>query len=80
MKLNKISKSQYESLKKTYLHKNRCMYSLYKELNSQTKIDKQIFFRLINQIRKEEGYAKLYYVTKEKKKDINKNEPYQYST
>lgn len=80
MRLNRISKSQYESLKKTYLHKNRCMFSLYKELNSKTEIDKQIFFRLINKIRKEEGYGPYYYTTKEKKKNINNPHDYQYST
>lgn len=83
MKLNRISKSQYENLKKNYLQKNRCMYSLYLELYQETKIDKQIFFRLINKIRKEEGYAPLYDFsdhTKNINKNTNKDEPYQYST
>ncbi len=81
MKVTKISKSQYEALKKTYLHKNRCMYSLYQELNRQTPIDKQIFFRIINKIRSEEGLGPFYYIEKEKKKrNINKKPSYQYST
>ncbi len=82
MKVTKISKSQYERLKKTYLHKNRCMYSLYRDINKEIPIDKQIFFRIINKIREEEGYAPFYYSNKEnkKKRDINKSKTYQYST
>ena len=81
MKVTKISKSQYESLKKTYLHKNRCMYSLYRELNSEIQIEKQIFFRIINKIRIEEGLKPLYYSKKRnKKRSINKYPTYQYST
>lgn len=82
MKVTKISKSQYKRLKKTYLHKNRCMYSLYQDVNKETSIDKQIFFRIINKIREEEGYSPFYYSKKEKKKkrNINKSETYQYST
>lgn len=62
-----ISKSQYESLKENYLTKNRNMHSLYVELNRQTPVPKQIFFKLINQIRQEEGLSK-YYTKKEKRK------------
>ena len=82
MKVTKISQSQYHELKKTYLHKNRCMYSLYLDLNREIPIDKQIFFRIINKIRQEEGYAPFYYLNKEKKKksNINKPQTYQYST
>ena len=64
MKVTKISKSQYEALKETYLHKNRCMYSLYRELNGEIEIDKQIFFRIINKIRAEEGLKPFYYSKK----------------
>lgn len=80
MELNKISKKQYDELKRTYLHKNRCMYSLYCELNSKTKIDKQIFFRIINKIRKEEGLSPFYYLEKTNKKKISNPKEYQYST
>ena len=67
MKVTKISKSQYEALKETYLHKNRCMYSLYRELNGEIEIDKQIFFRIINKIRAEEGLKPFYYSKKQNK-------------
>jgi predicted RNase H-related nuclease YkuK (DUF458 family) len=81
MKVTKISKSQYDALKKTYLHKNRCMYSLYRELNDEVLIDKQIFFRIINKIREEEGLKPFYYSKKKNKKsNINKYPTYQYST
>ena len=80
MELTKISKKQYEELKKTYLNKNRCMFSLYCELNTKTKVDRQIFFRIINKIRQEEGLSPFYYANKKSKKNINKIKPYQYST
>lgn len=81
MNVTKISKAQYEMLKKTYMHKNRCMYSLYRELNNETQIDKQIFFRIINKIREEEGLKPFYYSKKKNKKgNINKYPTYQYST
>ena len=81
MKVTKISKSQYEALKETYLHKNRCMYSLYRELNGEIEIDRQIFFRIINKIRAEEGLKPFYYSKKQNKKsNINKYPTYQYST
>lgn len=82
MKVTKISKSQYKRLKRTYLHKNRCMYSLYRDLNDEIPIEKQIFFRIINKIREEEGYPPFYHTNKENKKksNINKQDTYQYST
>ena len=62
-----ISKSQYEALKENYLTKNRSMHSLYVELNKENNVPKQIFFKLINQIRQEEGLNE-YYTKKEKRK------------
>ena len=63
----KITRSQYDKLKNSYLAKNRSMHSLYLELYEKTNIDKYSFFRLINKIREEEG-LKPYYTKKEKKK------------
>ncbi|MDO5860242.1 hypothetical protein [Methanobrevibacter sp.] len=82
MKRNKITKSQYEKLKNRYLTKNRNMHSLYIELNKETPVDKELFFRLINRIRIEEGLSEYYTPKKEKKKksNINKCPTYQYST
>ena len=62
-----ISKSQYETLKENYLSKNRSMHSLYVELNKEKTVPKQIFFKIINQIRQEEGLSE-YYTKKEKRK------------
>ncbi len=62
-----ISKNQYETLKENYLTKNRSMHSLYVELNKEIAVPKQIFFKLINQIRQEEGLND-YYTKKEKRK------------
>lgn len=62
-----ISKSQYETLKENYLTKNRSMHSLYVELNKEKTVPKQIFFKMINQIRQEEGLSE-YYTKKEKRK------------
>ena len=62
-----ISKSQYETLKENYLSKNRSMHSLYVEINKEKTVPKQIFFKLINQIRQEEGLSE-YYTKKEKRK------------
>jgi hypothetical protein len=62
-----ISKSQYETLKENYLTKNRSMHSLYVELNKEKTVPKQIFFKIINQIRQEEG-LNAYYTKKEKRK------------
>ncbi len=65
----KITRSQYEELKKSYLAKNRTMHSLYIELNQKTKVNRRLFFQLINKIRQEEGLSD-YYTTKRKK--VNK--------
>ena len=62
-----ISKSQYETLKENYLTKNRSLHSLYVEINKEKTVPKQLFFKLINQIRQEEGLSE-YYTKKEKKK------------
>ena len=62
-----ITKSQYESLKENYLTKNRSMHSLYVELNKECNVPKQVFFKLINQIRQEEGLNE-YYTKREKRK------------
>ena len=62
-----ISKSQYETLKENYLAKNRTMHSLYADLNKEKTVPKQLFFKLINQIRREEG-LNAYYTKKEKRK------------
>lgn len=62
-----ISKSQYETLKENYLTKNRTMHSLYVELNKENTVPKQVFFKMINQIRQEEGLTE-YYTRKEKRK------------
>lgn len=63
-----ISKIQYETLKENCLSKNRTMHSLYVELNQETTVPKQVFFKLINQIRQEEGLSE-YYTKKEKRKN-----------
>ena len=74
MKRNKITKTQYEKLKNRYLTKNRNMHSLYLEINSETPVDKELFFRLINRIRIEEGLNEYYTPKKQKKKrNIIKN-------
>ena len=62
-----ISKSQYETLKENYLAKNRSLHSLYVEINKDKTIPKPLFFKLINQIRQEEGLSE-YYTKKEKRK------------
>lgn len=68
MEHNKITKSQYNKLKNRYLTKNRNMHSLYIELNDETPVDKELFFRLINRIRIEEGLSEYYTPKKRKKK------------
>ena len=74
MKRNKITRSQYEKLKNRYLTKNRNMHSLYIEINQETPVDKELFFRLINRIRIEEGLKEYYTPKKQKKKrNIIKN-------
>lgn len=62
-----ITKTQYQTLKENYLAKNRSMHSLYVELNKENTVPKQIFFKMINQIRQEEGLSE-YYTKKEKRK------------
>ena len=62
-----ISKSQYETLKENYLSKNRSLHSLYVEINKDKTVPKPLFFKLINQIRQEEGLSE-YYTKKEKRK------------
>ncbi len=54
-------------LKENYLTKNRNLHSLYIELNKEKTVPKQEFFKLINQIRQEEGLNK-FYTKKEKRK------------
>lgn len=68
IKHNKITRSQYNRLKERYLTKNRNMHSLYLELNQETPVDKELFFRLINRIRIEEGLSEYYTPKKQKKK------------
>ena len=65
--ITKISQSQYDELKSSYLAKNRNMHSLYAQINKEKKINKHSFFQIINKIRQEEG-LKEYYTKKEKKK------------
>ena len=62
-----ISKSKYETLKENYLAKNRSLHSLYVEINKDKTVPKPLFFKLINQIRQEEGLSE-YYTKKEKRK------------
>lgn len=57
---DRITKSQYEALKESYLLKNKSMYTLYVELNRETTVSKHLFFRLINKIRQEEGHSHYY--------------------
>ena len=57
----RIKRTHYNSLKESYLAKNRTMYSLYMELNNEIEVSKHLFFKLINQIREEEG-LKAYYI------------------
>lgn len=60
MAADKITQSQYETLKSNYMTKNRTMYSLYLELNEEVEITKHLFFQLINKIRREEGLTNYY--------------------
>lgn len=55
MATEKITKSQYDALKESYLAKNRTLFSLYVELNNEIEVSKHLFFKLINKIRQEEG-------------------------
>jgi hypothetical protein len=65
-----INKTQYKTLKENYLAKNRNMHSLYVELNKEITVPKQVFFRLINQIRQEEGLNEFYIKKEKRKSDI----------
>ena len=65
----KITKTEYNELKNSYLEKNKSMHSLYAQANRQNQIDKQLFFRLINKIRQEEGLSDYYSLGKQKKKN-----------
>lgn len=65
-----INKTQYKTLKENYLTKNRNMHSLYVELNKEITVPKQVFFRLINQIRQEEGLNEFYIKKEKRKSDI----------
>ena len=69
----KITRSQYEMLKEKYLTKNRSMHTLYIEMYEECGISRQLFFRLINKIRQEEGLSDFYLPKKKKrnKKIIN---------
>ena len=60
MATNKITKSQYDALKESYLTKNRTLFSLYVELNNEIEVSKHLFFQLINKIRQEEGLNHYY--------------------
>lgn len=60
MAVDKITQSQYETLKYNYMTKNRTMYSLYMELNNEVEITRHLFFQLINKIRHEEGLSPYY--------------------
>ena len=65
----KITKTQYDDLKNNYLNKNRSLHSLYIELNKDNTINRQLFFKLINKIRLEEGLEEYYTKKKEKRKN-----------
>lgn len=69
MAQEKITKTQYMELKNSYLEKNRSMHSLYAQMNRQTTINRQLFFRLINKIRQEEGLGNYYTIGKQKKRN-----------
>lgn len=72
-KKNKIPRSKYNELKKTYLKKNRTLHALYNELKKEVDIDQHTFFRIINRIREEEGYEPL---NSERKRISNKKNHY----
>lgn len=57
---NKITKTQYNALKESYLSKNRTLFSLYVELNNEMEVPKHLFFQLINKIRQDEGLSHYY--------------------
>ena len=64
----KVTKTQYDKLKNSYLAKNRTLHSLYVEINEETPVNQQLFFKLINKIRQEEGLSDYYTIDKKKKR------------
>ena len=66
---DKVTKTQYDKLKNSYLAKNRTLHSLYVEINEETPVNKQLFFKLINKIRQEEGLSDYYTIDKKKKRE-----------
>ncbi len=62
-----IPKTHYETLKESYLTKNRNLHSLYVEINKEIPVPKPVFFKLINQIRQEKGLNE-FYTKKDKRK------------
>ena len=66
---DKVTKTQYDKLKNSYLAKNRTRHSLYVEINEETPVNQQLFFKLINKIRQEEGLSDYYTIDKKKKRE-----------
>lgn len=66
---DKVAKTQYDKLKNSYLAKNRTLHSLYVEINEETPVNQQLFFKLINKIRQEEGLSDYYTIDKKKKRE-----------
>ena len=66
---DKVTKTQYDKLKNSYLAKNRPLHSLYVEINEETPVNQQLFFKLINKIRQEEGLSDYYTIDKKKKRE-----------
>lgn len=69
MNWDKVTKTQYDKLKNSYLAKNRTLHSLYVEINEETPVNQQLFFKLINKIRQEEGLSDYYTIDKKKKRE-----------
>lgn len=69
MNVDKVTKTQYDKLKNSYLAKNRTLHSLYVEINEETPVNQQLFFKLINKIRQEEGLSDYYTIDKKKKRE-----------
>ncbi len=67
--MDRITKTQYDELKNSYLEKNRNLHSLYSQMNRENTINRQLFFSLINKIRKEEGLNQYYIGGKQKRKN-----------
>ena len=66
---DKVTKTQYDKLKNSYLAKNSTLHSLYVEINEETPVNQQLFFKLINKIRQEEGLSDYYTIDKKKKRE-----------